>query len=958
MSVQPPTPGRPDDQTHGVDPPTLRDAPRLRPGSEDATLSDTPTQPAYAGPARPMPTTAAPEGTPFGRYVIERVIGHGGMGVVYRAWDTALCRTVALKTLLPCQGREDQESQTARFLREARSAGRLKHPNVIAVFDVGQHEGRHFFTMELIEGVPFERWIAGAGRPGGARPGFVETARVLEKAARALRAAHEEGIVHRDVKPSNLLIDAQDEPHLGDFGLAKAVDLSTDADLTVAGALLGTPQYMSPEQAGGEAADIGPASDVYSLGSVLYFALTGTPPFEQPNLAALLRCVLEVDPPRPSKRNPRVPRDVEAICLKALEKEPARRYASALAMAEDLARYVAGTPVLAHAPGALGRFLRLARRHRLAVGVVSLVLAAGVVAGVVVHEARDRSEVARAEQGAQDRRARAQDLLASVPAKSAIRSRAALEAALPRLTEACEADPTFAVPYRERGYVEEKLCRFEDALADYTRAAEFDPAMAEAHYRRGCMLLARTEADGRDPEGAREAFRDAGQARPGSLYAELGEAHLALLVQDWARAQEILDRLARLPDRHADVFFLRASLHSFGWNAREVRDRTVEPARLDLEAALADLDVGLELDPLSAWGRATRGFTKFSLGDLEGAREDLEESARLRPNPDVDHGSARVAYLQGDIGSARAFIDRAVMTVPKNRYRRFRALLAFYDREYRKGLDDVDAAMDEDPSDTGSLFVRGVLRFAVGDKEGAASDVRVYRGSRPDHFDKFLEMDKEIAKNRLILRTVSNAFRDVDRILFLAPEKKKALRDMQRVIGVFPWYQEGMTKLREAARSDPESTGLLLSVCEFVEVREELAGIPSFLTKEMGIKNQLIFGSEGRFIAGLTQEATLLWRKRLSTAREYVVRAAARYRRGETAEALADAEEAARLAPGDADALYAAATLRAIGGKADEAMQALTQAFAAGWGHPEYTRKDPDFGSIAGRPEFARLVGE
>ncbi|MEK7867019.1 MAG: protein kinase [Planctomycetota bacterium] len=905
-----------------------------------------------------MPTPAAPQGTPFGRYVIERVIGHGGMGVVYRAWDTSLCRTVALKTLLPGQGREDQDSQTARFLREARSAGRLKHPNVIAVFDVGQHEGRHFFTMELVEGVPLDKWIAGTGRPGGAKPGFVEIARLLEKAARALRAAHEGGIVHRDVKPSNLLIDAQDEPHLGDFGLAKAVDLSTDADLTVAGALLGTPQYMSPEQAGGEASEIGPASDVYSLGSVLYFALTGTPPFEQPNLAALLRCVLEVDPSPPSKRNPRVPRDIEAICLKALEKEPARRYASALELAEDLARYVAGTPVLAHAPGTLGRLLRLARRHRWAAGVGGLVLASAVIAGVVVHEASGRSAAARTVQEAQVRRTRAQDLLASVPAKSSIRSRSAIEAALPRLTEACQADPTFAVPYRERGYVQEKLGRFDEALADYTRAAELDPTMAEAHYRRGCMLLAMTEAGRHDSEGAREAFRAAGRASPGSLYADLGDVHLAMLVEDWARAQGVLDRLAALPDRHADVFFLRASIHSFGWNAREVRDRTVAPERLDLEAALADLDVGLELDPLSAWGRATRGLSKFSLGDLEGAREDLEESARLRPNPDIDYASSRVAYLQGDIGSSRACIDRAVTRAPKNRYRRFRALLEFYDREYQKGLDDVDSAVDEDPSDSGTLFVRGVLRFAMGNREGAASDVRTYRGSRPDHFDKFLEMDKQIAKNRLVLTTVSNAFREVDRILFLPPEKKKALRDMQRVIGAFPWFQEGMQRLREAARSDPETAGLLLSVCEFVEDREELAELPAFLTKELGIKNQFIFGSEGRFIAGLTKEATLLWRKRLSTAREYVVRAAARYRRGETAEALLDAEEAARLAPGDADALYAAATLRAISGKADEAIQALTQAFAAGWGHPEFTRKDPDFASIAQRPEFRRLVGE
>lgn len=936
-------------------PPPPRDQDTPRPGSEDATITDTPTHGAYAGAPRAAP---APQGTPFGRYVIERVIGHGGMGVVYRAWDTALCRAVALKTLLPGQEREDQESQIARFLREARSAGRLQHPNVIGVFDVGQHEGRHFFTMELVDGVPFDKWVAGAGRPSGAPPDFVVIARVIEKTARALRAAHEEGVVHRDVKPGNLLVDSHDEPHLGDFGLAKAVDLASDGDLTRPGALLGTPQWMSPEQVGADAQEIGPSSDIYSLGAVLYFALAGAPPFEEPNLAALLRCVLEVDPVPPSRRNPKVPRDLEAICLKALEKEPARRYASALEMAEDLARFVAGTPVHARAPGPLDRLAQFARRHRTAIAVGAVIVAVSIVAGVVIREATGRSSAARAEQEAQKRRARAQDLLASVPAKSALRSRDAIESALAIFSQACLADPTFAVPYRERGYALEKLGRFEEALADYTRAADLDPSMAEAHYRRGCMLLARTIGEGQDVEGARDAFLAAGKASPGSIYAELGEAHLAILAADWERAQVVLDRLAALPDRHADVFFLRASLHSFAWNPREVRDLMVEIERIDFESAVEDLDVGLELDPLSVWGRGTRGLSKFALGDLEGAREDLEEAVRIRPNPDVDYALSRVCYLQGDLESARRFVDRAILAASRDRYHRFRAFLAFCVRDYATALADAQAAIDIGERGTGLVLLRGVLRYATGDKAGAAQDMRDYRATQSDNFDQFMELDKEIAKNSVILRSVSTAFRDVDRIFFLPPDRKKALRDMQRVIGAFPWYQEALTKLREVAQNDPEAVGLLLSLVNFVEEREELAGIPAFLTKELALKNQFIFGNEGRFIAGLMTEATLLWRKRLTTGKEYLVRASARYRRGEIPEALSDLEEAARLAPGDADILYALATIRALAGKADEALRALAMAFSAGWAHPEYTRKDPDFEAVAGRAEFKRLVGE
>ncbi len=301
----------------------------------------------------------------FGDYELLGEIGRGGMGVVYRARQVSLDRVVALKMIL--SGRLASPEEVARFQTEARTAARLRHPNIVAVHEVDEYDGRHYFSMDFVEGGS----LAGAVR---AQPFSADrAARCAEALARAVHYAHGQKVLHRDLKPSNVLLDAAGEPHVTDFGLAKA--LAEGARVTSAGRALGTPGYMAPEQAEGRSGDVGPAADVYGLGAILYELLTGRPPFQADSPLVTLRQVVTEEPAPPRQLNAAVPRDLETICLKCLQKEPGRRYATALDLADDLRRFLERRPVRARPVGPVRRSLRWGRRNPILAGLGGAVLA-------------------------------------------------------------------------------------------------------------------------------------------------------------------------------------------------------------------------------------------------------------------------------------------------------------------------------------------------------------------------------------------------------------------------------------------------------------------------------------------------------------------------------------------------------------------------------------------------------
>jgi hypothetical protein len=293
----------------------------------------------------------------FGDYDLLEELGRGGMGIVYRAAQRSLGRTVALKMLI--RGAFATPADLARFRSEVEAAARLDHPGIVPILEVGENEGHPYFTMRLVEGTTLARRLASG--PLGAR----EAATILAKVADAVHAAHTGGVLHRDLKPSNILIDAGGEPHVSDFGLAKR--LQSDDSVTHTGAILGTPCYMSPEQAAGSRGEIGPASDVWSLGAILYQTLTRRPPFQAASPVDTLLAVLESDPPLPRSLAPGVDRDLEMIALKSLQKPQDLRYGSAADLAGDLRAYLSGEPVAARSGGLLDIASRLFRETHHAV---------------------------------------------------------------------------------------------------------------------------------------------------------------------------------------------------------------------------------------------------------------------------------------------------------------------------------------------------------------------------------------------------------------------------------------------------------------------------------------------------------------------------------------------------------------------------------------------------------------
>jgi WD40 repeat protein len=300
----------------------------------------------------------------FGDYELLSEVARGGMGIVFRARQVSLNRIVAVKMILA--GRLASGDDVRRFRLEAEAAAKLDHPGIVPIYEVGQHDGQHYFSMGFVEGDSLAQRVAGGPLPAR------DAADLVQQLAGAVQFAHEHGVIHRDLKPANVLIDPRGRARITDFGLAKAI--REDRLLTATGQVLGTPSYMPPEQAAGRIESIGPAADIYSLGAILYCLLTGRPPFHSSSATDTLLQVREREPVPPRQLNASVPRDPETIALKCLQKEPKRRYGSARELAEDLDRYLGGRPIFARPVGRSERLFRWCRRNPSLAAMTALAL--------------------------------------------------------------------------------------------------------------------------------------------------------------------------------------------------------------------------------------------------------------------------------------------------------------------------------------------------------------------------------------------------------------------------------------------------------------------------------------------------------------------------------------------------------------------------------------------------------
>jgi tetratricopeptide (TPR) repeat protein len=732
--------------------------------------------PETTGPVKPRERTgAARRSKSFPTvpgYEILSVLGRGGMGIVYKARQVALKRLVALKMLR--EGPHAGGHELARFRSEAEAVARLQHPHIVQIYEVGEHDGVPYFSLEFVDGGSLKDALAGAPLPAGAAAALVETL------ARAIQAAHQRGIIHRDLKPANILLASGGReppverpptgdsraplagliPKIADFGLAKRLDGGPAR--THSGAILGTPSYMAPEQTGGRGAEVGPAADVYALGAILYEALTGRPPFRAATALETLEQVRGQEPVPPGQLQPKLLRDLETICLKCLQKEPRNRYASAEALAEDLRRFLAGEPIRARPVGLWERGWKKVKRRPAAAALWGVCAAAllALVAGVLLYQ-EQRARLAEKELAERVRsdaaRARVQELLRQAEEAAA---RGNWQEAQPPLASAralLGSEPSLA---DLRGQVEGWHARVAGRLQEQAAARRARDKQADFFRLRDEAVFHGTLFTGLDvPANLRRSAAAARQAL--ALFGVSAEPGERPVLEACFTTREKAD--------------LTSACYELCLILAETLARQDPP---QLRQA-----VGL-LDRAAKWGPTTRAYHLRHgrymrlLGDDPGAAAEAERAARCRPAGALDYFLTGEDWQrQGHLGRAIAAFESALRLRPDHFWARYLLAVCYLKRNHAGELQAAKACLTaclvQKPGFVWLYVLRGFAHGQLEEFPAAARDFQEALGLSPNPEARYA-----ILVNRGALavrqRKFAEAIADFQAAIGLQPDRYQA----------------------------------------------------------------------------------------------------------------------------------------------------------------------------------------
>ncbi|MFH1226402.1 MAG: tetratricopeptide repeat protein [Planctomycetota bacterium] len=763
--------------------------------------------------------------TAFGKYTLEKKLGQGGMGAVYLAVDPDLNRKVALKIIT-----SNDPELLERFQREASAVAKLKHPNIIQVYEVGlvslpsatggSARKQHYFTMDYVEGISLEKLITSPNKPS-----IQNIARIILQVASALHYAHSQKVIHRDIKPANILITKQGAAYIVDFGLAKQLT-GLDRTLTMAGTTIGTPNYMSPEQAQGKKDEIDPRSDIFSLGATLYHCLTGRLPFSGDEIYQVLNDVINNDPPGPSTIVRIISKDLETICMKCLNKDKSKRYQTAGALAKDLQQYLKGGQIVAKPVSVISKIRIKATKNKAAslaiIGAAVILII--VIISLLVSSSNKKQLIAQYRQEAEQaflanqydeakvacnkllalspqdeaiqsllkkcekitkaqetkkQQEEAQAKEAAAKAQKAVELRNRAKAILDQATvaptpeqkiqlaqEALEVDPTFGDACQVIGYAYEDKRDYAKAVEAFTKAIKLTPTLAYSYYERAII----TVNTYKKPEDAIPDFNKVLELDPNSDIGYFAKGSIEDNQKDYNKAISSYNKAIELNPNYAEAHNNRGLVY-YNKAVRESRQGGNTYREL-LEQAIKDYAKAIELNPNLEYAYNNRGEAYLNKGELDRAIQDYDKAIELNPNDAKTYSNRGNAYDDKDqIEQAIKDFDKAIELNPDlAEVYSNRGITYAKKGQLDQAINDFDKAIELNPNLADAYCNRGIIYANKGQIEQSIKD-----------FDKAIELDPNLADayyNRGLIYASNKNYRqaiaDWETVLKLVPNHPRA----------------------------------------------------------------------------------------------------------------------------------------------------------------------------------------